>query len=604
MKALKMPALLSGLLFALLVFAGANDARGQADQVRQLIQNENYSKAAAEATKLIGPKSKDGMLYYYKGLAYYKLANLPDQSKDKKSAYLEQAKTAFEAGMKNDRKNPYPLMGLAMYHAAKGQAADATATIEKAKLNIEEKVDHYVDLANVYFEVYKNEDIAKEKREAAMTEANVMLRKAEGVEESAKVLIALGDLYRVKGTEILPRTYYESAVAKEPENIYALFSLAEAKISDAQKAQVPEKRGELYRGAKDDLIKVTELQKDYAPAYKLLSDIYYQIGAYEESKKYAESWKNLLGDNTEANARYAVLLYLIGNYKDAAPALEKVRKDSSNIIFDRLLAYSHTENENYDAALKAFSEYFGKIKPENTIFKDYNYHAQAYAGAGQTDKAVETFMKALEKKPEEVTIYKTIAEMYKEKEDWNNYTKYLDLFLSKTENPTVRDRYFLAWYYNKKAENYEKADSVYNVLIKEFPDNFSFVQDRALLVAKMDTANAGLAYPNYVEVAKLALKQLKDPETPEADKKKIESGLYNAYNYLCIYHYKTEQEELSMAYCNKVLEMRPDAGTSQSAKSIVDGLKGQGKTPAPDEKLEVFGGPKPPAPKSEGASAE
>ena len=99
------------------------------------------------------------------------------------------------------------------------------------------------------------------------------------------------------------------------------------------------------------------------------------------------------------------------------------------------------------------------------------------------------------------------------------------------------------------AENYKKADSIFNVVIKKWPDEIPAYVWVARTYSKMDPDyKSGQAKPKFEKVIEMA----------KSDSLKNESEMADAMQYLGYYHMLNENFTTSKNYYNRLINLNPD----------------------------------------------
>lgn len=164
----------------------------------------------------------------------------------------------------------------------------------------------------------------------------------------------------------------------------------------------------------------------------------------------------------------AVSGYYSKNFDGAKPYLEKLYAEGSEEAFVYETLYNINSESNPEKAL----EYLTKgreIKPDDTglLFAEINY----YLKSGELNKLISKLETAIEKEPENATIYNTLASVYdqlqQKEEDPAKSKEYFDLALENyntalSKSPESFDaQYSLgALYYNKAAGYVEKLNDL------------------------------------------------------------------------------------------------------------------------------------------------
>jgi tetratricopeptide (TPR) repeat protein len=534
-----------------------------ADDVRKLIDNENYPQALDAANKLIAANPKSGVGYFYKGFALYRMAFEDDQSPVTRSRYLADARVVFETATKQAKKDGYGFAGLGVLAGAESKLDEMKAQYDKALELSGQDVPLLVEMAQACLDVYNREASKPGKGDRALRTkaadmATLLLTKAETYSKNnADIYIKLGDLYALQRVPELALSNYQKAITVDPRSSRAHYALAQYYLKERK-----------YNDAKDELLKVKDIDPKFALAYRDLSEIYFLAEQFEYAMQFARQYRDLIGNDKRANARYATFLYLTKNYKEAVPALAAVLKDTNSVVLQRLYAYSLIETKDFAQGRAALDKYFSMTKAEDLIYKDYYYQGKLLLSEGKPDEAVKNFEKAIEKDSSITAVYKELYTEYNNQKDYEKAAHYLALYLK--YNKSLTDQFTLGWTYYARLKQYEEAERVLGDLVRQRPDVVDAVVYLARTASSLDPkSEEGRAKPHY----ELLIKEVIRQELQE--KKKAE--LAEAYYYLGSYYYLKQNLPLALAYSTKVLELDPN---KTAAKQIVDYVKGQNIKPA------------------------
>lgn len=548
------------------------------DEAKKLIENESYNEAIAITNKLLSTDTKDGRNFYYKGLAYYRLAMEEGQAATARTSLLNSAKASFDGGMSRNRKDPYAYIGKALYLIGTDKYDEGKKEINTALEFGAKNVEWLVQASNVYIAAYEFEQSKgtgkgiQARKEDATTQATTLLTKATTVtDKDPQVYIALGNVWYTKKVDELAESNYKKALALNDANVDAHYALSKVLI-----------RQKKYKEAQVELEKVKSLDPKYTNAYKDLADLYYKFNEFKAALKEAQNWKNLIGNDKRARARYATLLYLTNNFEEAVPALTEINKDSSSFILKRLLGYSLTETKKYAEAQQAMDEYF-KIVPETSkVFKDYKYYGLILENTNRKEEAIKNYEKAMVQDPSMWELNKNIYNIHKDSKEWKEASKYLEIYVKhQAENkqaPSLSDIFMLAFMFRHSSNlDLDKALTYTEQVLARKPDWVDAIYYSANIKANQDTTGK-TAYPIYEKLVKEIHKQSLE------EKKKAE--LKEAYQFLCSYiHIEIKDNPRALIYCEKALELDPSAVI---VKKIADFLKGS-KVTAKDWKTEIGG---------------
>lgn len=339
------------------------------------------------------------------------------------------------------------------------------------------------------------------------------------------------------------------------------------------------KYAEVYKGVNpqlsiDMLMRLQAKTPNDTRINKELGDVYYTMGQYGKAKTAYEEYLKMGTPTEQDYTRYAMLLYL---NKDYAKSLDIAKKGLAvapdNHVLKRLVMYDDLELKSYENGLADAAAFFSNPQSPDFVYLDYVYFARLLAATKQYDEAIAQFNKALSlDKEHHSDIYKQIAEIYENKQDYPNaIAAYRDYFDAAGDSPDVSDlflygrlNYYAAAdsaYKDKQAEFLAEADTVFAQVALKVPDNYlgNFWRARVNSLRDPETTQ-GLAKP-YYEAALTIL-----GEKPDASK----SLLVECNSYLGYYYFIQADYPQSKIYWNKILEIDPG---NETATRALQGIK-------------------------------
>lgn len=560
------------ILIILAFFAyGFVAAQGTIDDIKKEIVAQEYHKAISMASQLVTADTKNADSYFYRGYAYYKLSMQIGLQETQRNTYLEKAKQDFTSGINRQKKNPYNHLGLALHAAATLKFDEAKAQFDKVYEMDGKDVQLVIYIAEGYIDVFNNKKYTKSIQDKAIDEADTKLRQASLIDKNnPNIYVSLGNVnYSRQFIEVAENNYRE-ALKLNPQLLTARFSLAQLLLRRRTPYETVEEYSKRLNTAKDELVEITKQDPTFAPAFNELSQLYYKVNDFKSAEMYANKYLELIGTDKRARVRYAQLLYLIGRFEKAVGEFEKFYADTNNFVISRLYAYSLCEIKKFEKAKEIMGTFHTQCKPEDIIFKDYRYDAMIALNTGNVTGAEQNLEKLLATNPEEVELYKDFYDFYKEKEDWENATRFLKKYLAKKKSPN--DLFVLGWTYYAKLKDYVNADTAFKALVSEHPTIIEAHYYLALTNVRLDPElSDGRARPYYERLVEQIFAQQKEGE------EKYQKMIAGAYAYLTLCYYKIDQnDKKALAYGLKTLELDP---TNEQVKSITDGLKGKGVIP-------------------------
>ena len=268
-------------------------------------------------------------------------------------------------------------------------------------------------------------------------------------------------------------------------------------------------------------------------------------------------------------------------HQDREKSLELAKygltRDARKAAWNRLAFYNLTDMERTDEALQYADALFNRSDSAKISGFDYTYYGTALKDAKQYDRAVEMFHKALEankdNKDQVNMTHKNLSDAYIANDDFENGTKYYDLYLQGKEKPSAYDIAGLASIYQKmgadltgqaQIDAFMKADATYAKLGETYPEQIDYANFmRARLAGAMDPeSEKGLAKPFYQAI----VDHLGNAATRDAGDNQ---RLIEAYRYLGSYYYLNNDTPTSIANFKKILEIAPD---DEAAKTALEAL--------------------------------
>ena len=191
--------------------------------------------------------------------------------------------------------------------------------------------------------------------------------------------------------------------------------------------------------------------------------------------------------------------------------------------------------KEFDKAGKYYEMAFEADTTE-TRFTYLSKAANAYENAGSYPKAFELFQKAVDENPEH-----TLADVY-----------------------ALGAAYYSAGLKLQNKEYLTKASEVFGQVLEMTPENVDIMMMQARANSAMDPeTTGGLAKPYYEKV--LAIVQL-DPE-------KYQKEIFEVYQYLGVYYFKTDKYDQAREYFVKVLEIDPENALAKQVIASIDSVR-------------------------------
>jgi tetratricopeptide (TPR) repeat protein len=588
-------ALLMGAMLMLPSQGQAQNAELLMVEAKTNLQNGNY-RAALKKLRKADPdvKRRDrAKLYYYYGQAYYNMATEQstgiESGQQQNEELLSKAKEQFKNGIEADDRYGKNFAGIGKVEAVRGNYEAAKQQLEKAVEKNSQDVQLLREVAEGYMTLYSQKELPQPKKKNAIDRATNLLTKAESIEgKNAAIKLSLGDLYRKQGVFELAKEYYNEAIKLTGETgirAKANYKLGSLFFSEGQTAEDTARQTEMYTKSQEHLLEAQDLNPDLAQTYLELADLYFLNGFYQDAKSQLEQYKEKLaksgGDQTYANAKYAINLYVIQEYADALKTLNKIQQDTSSNFLTRVRAHCLIETNKMQEGLSTLQQYEQNLGADRSMKgKDYQYMARAHDSLGNDQKAIEFYRQALEEDEQQYAdAYKAIYSIYKGQGKWDPALQALSNYVRINEGQpgVLSDMFTLGYYLYNRSDQYKKADSIFQQLTGQLRESSTAMLDayyyrsQALLSYEnekdtagnvVDTSRRGAAVPAF----KAYLDEVEAQGKLEQQKRRVKS----AYGYLAVHYYREGMDYKAKKALESLKQIDPD---NRYVKQIYSAVK-------------------------------
>ena len=518
------------LLTALVVGAGTTAATAQKVVAAQkAIELGRYSEARAD---LRGDSSPDANFELGR---VYQMRDLNDS-----------AATYF-----NKAGGPTPLGMVAEGRAllVKGRAFEAEAKFaEAAKATKNKDASILTKIAQAYAE----SDVKDTSK--GLNYVNLAQTANKGKDNPA-LMIARGDIY----------------LKSESGGGEAMTSFDRATAADANSAEAYFKKGELNvrsrngEGAVENFNKAIAIDPNYAPAYYEMASMYASAGQYPKALENFTKYQGVAEKSVTTTQQYAAFLYLSKKYPEA---LEQVNAalamEPNNMTMNRLKAYTLYETKDYPAAAAAMDNFL-KIAPADKILPDdYSYQSKIMIADNHSAEAIVVLQKAIAAQTDPAKKRDLMSDLvvaYTAQRDYKQ-AAIMQRQITAAPGSDLTDQFRLGLA-DIRADEFTRADSVFNIINTAKPDYIPAYQYRARANAGLDPESTkGLAKPYYEKYLTMAA----------ADPTKYQSGIVEANGYLGYYNLKQNDKAAATTYYQKVLELDPTNQDAINAMKIIKGV--------------------------------
>ena len=381
----------------------------------------------------------------------------------------------------------------------------------------------------------------------------------------AKAFILLGDIAVANddgGTAAQQYAQAKHADPKDPEGYYKYANILRGRSPQEAVANLEELR----------------VQRPDIAVDAMAGRILYHSNRLEEAiQYYGKVDKTKLEDEDITNFAMATWMH-----QDRDKSLELAKygltRDARKAAWNRLAFYNLTDMERTDEALQYADALFNRSDSVKISGYDYTYYGTALKNAKQYDRAIEMFLKAADANKDNKDLlsmtYKNLSDAYIANDDFENGTKYYDIYLNGKDKPSAYDIAGLASIYQRlgaglegqaQVDAFMKADATYAKLGESYPEQIDYANFmRARLAGAMDPeGEKGLAKPFYQAIVDhLANAENRD----NSDNQR----LVEAYRYLashCLF--VNNDKDGCIRNFQKVLEIDPE---NEDAKTALKSL--------------------------------
>ncbi|HRN57440.1 MAG TPA: tetratricopeptide repeat protein, partial [Agriterribacter sp.] len=371
------------------------------------------------------------------------------------------------------------------------------------------------------------------------------------------VYINMGDAYRKLLDGGAAVTAYQNALSLDPN-----LAEAEYKIGKIYVTQGQEQAGIFLKHYEAAIA----LDPVYAPAYYDLYTYWYSRDV-NKARDYFGKYKANTDFTPSVEAEEISLVYASGDFKGAiARADEKLQKegDKASPKLYRVKGYAYEKLGDSLNALQNMELFFSK--GDSSLFLPDNFVKMAEISAKFPDKLEQAdsyFNKAIQMDTvikEKVGFATAASNMYKKinnrakSADWLTRVLAIDTGYGKLE-------LFYAGWENFYGEQYQTADSVFNLYKQKYPDDMQGYYGGFRTKWAVDsTMEQGLPVEDALKFAEIA----------GVDSVKNKSSLMLAYGYLAGYNANQLKEyEKAIFYLDKMISLDPDNIDAKNNRDIL-----------------------------------
>ncbi len=586
----------TSLILIVLLFCGISGLRAQTlDDAVRAMNNERYDRADS-ILQVLEKKSPSSKIYFLLGESAL-LNYFADTISNSLNAVASEAKALFSKGINVNANDPLNYVGMARVAAYLGDSQTASDMRAKAKAllppykkvsKIPNPQDYALTLAKlaesyIVFDKVDTTAALPLAREAALVDP-----------KNSTIPIITGDIYFLVNDGSKAIKNYNTA-----QDLDLKSPIANMKIGYIYY------KGRNLMAAIPYYEQAIALDKNYAPGYRELGQLYSLAGRFADSKKYFETYLKLTNQNIPAKIRYVNALFYSKNYADVIKNVEDIfAVDKSRTYLNRIAGYSSYEQGDYAGALKYMEELFAKLPADRILKKDYIYLARIYvkknanyaklvtdlekanaelvrlrekneslkgpkekervseeplttkiaelqAAADEQSKefqkAFDAYEKAITFADEDVSLIQEKANIQLANKFYTEAADTWSRLLSKGKDSEENYLKIGKAYYQGK--DYDKAEALFDKMIAKYPDNitaFSWAANNA--AAKDPDSKLGIAKDRFVALIGKAA----------TDSVKYANEIFDALRFLGYNALQADKNDLAKAYYNRMLNLAPD----------------------------------------------
>jgi len=559
-------------------------------------KNEQYDEAEKLFQQLIKAEPGNSKLFFHYGenalLNYF-----ADTISNSLSATAKEAADLFNKGVAANGTDPLNFVGLAKVAFYQGDNTKADEMRAKAKslLPPYKKVTKIENPQAYAYTLGKLAESYIRFEQVDTSKALPLIREALTIDsKNSEVYIIAGDIFILKNDGSKAIKNYNLAQDWDLKSPTANMKIGSIYV-----------RGRNLMAAIPYYQQAIDLNKDYAPAYRELGQLYSMAGRFADSKDKFKIYLELTKGNIPAKIRYVNALFYAKEYNEVIKNVEEIfAVDDSRAYMNRIAGYSSYEKGNFDAAQKYMEKLFAALPSDRLIKKDYIYYSrilvkknQNYAkllGTSDSDNAAlaqlqekvasakspekEKLMAEAEAQKAKIEKFKTQASVIENElgKAFDSYEKAItfdgedaNLINEKAMFQFANRRYKDAgdtWsrllskgkdsendflqigraYY--QAKEFDKADEIFNKMVAKYPGNLQGYLMMANSASSKDPdSELGLAKPKFLKVLEIASK----------DSVKNAQEMFDAMRYLGYNALQAKKYDECGDYYNRMLNLAP-----------------------------------------------
>ncbi len=513
------------------------------DEGRKFFYYEKYNSAKETLEKALAAKPDDVDAAYWLGQTLIELNDIAGAAK------------VYQTALQAKGSDPLLLVGMGHVELLEHKGNDARQRFETA-ISLTKGKD--VNILNA---------VGRANADAPDGDAKYAIEKLKQATEVRRfkepfVYINMGDAYRKLLDGGAAVTAYQNALSLDPK-----LAEAEYKIGKIYVTQGQEQAGIFLKHYEEAIT----LDPAYAPAYYDLYTYWYSRDV-NKARDYFGKYKANTDFTPSVEAEEISLVYASGDFKGAIDrADEKLQKEGDNASAKlyRVKAYAYDKLGDSLNALQNMELFFSKA--DSSLFLPDNFVKMAEISAKFPDKLEQAdsyFDKAIQMDTvikERVAFATAASNMYKKIDNRAKSADWLTRILTIDTGYGKLDLYYAGWE-NFYGEQYQTADSVFNLYKQKYPDDMQgyYGGFRTKWMADTSALASGIPSVAPVEDANRFI------EIAGVDSVKYKSSLMLAYGYLAGYNANTLKEyEKAIYYLDKMISLDPNNIDAKNNRDIL-----------------------------------
>ena len=517
-----------GLLVVVTLLLSSTMKAQTIEEGKKFMYYEKYQSAKNVFQKLLAITPVSPEAVYWMGIAMMAGGDYSPKA-------LNEAKELYRKALEANSNSALLIVAMGNIELREGKPQDARNRFETAlslSQNKDLEVLAAVGMANSDFDnKFADPTYGIEKLKIATT-----LKKFK----DPAVYVYMGDAYKILLDGGNAQISYQSALTIDPNYVRALYRIG--KIYQTQGSG----QEEIYMKYFNDAI---EKDPAFAPVYKNLSDLYYNIDV-TKSAGYLDKYLSNADDDPKNCYYRASMKYAQGLFKEAITLASQCIA-AGTTPYPKLFGiqgYAYNRLGDSLSAKAAFENYILKADQTQIGSGDYSTYASVLFKLPGNDSLAGTYIdKAVQSDTLEsgkVSYLKTTALYYEVQKNFKTAGDWYSKILTVKKDPTKTDLYYAGYNYFRSG-NYTSSIDVFNQYSKKYPEDvFSYYMIGKAYWA-IDTAmEQGLANPSFQRAIEVGL----------ADKVKNKNQLIGSYKYFVAYFANIKKDKATaIAYCDSVL---------------------------------------------------